>query len=186
MKNDKNKCPETSSTLILYLYGEAGKPAQFEAHLENCATCRATLADHRKTLDAYRSESVEVPVFDIAPTPSIIDRLTDMVADTFRRPVFAGGLALAAAAALVVWIAVKSPEPIPVAKGIPSYSDMTTDVEALDDDLDNMFVMNGYSQVDWSEDQSDWSADVYDEESDDDLNNILDELDDIRQDIQIF
>ncbi len=177
MKNDKNKCPETSSTLILYLYGEAEKPAEFEAHLENCAECRATLADHRKTLDAYRSESVEVPVLDVSPAPSIIDRLTDMIAHAFRRPVFAGGLALAAAVALVVWIAVKSPEPIPVANETPSYSDMTADVEALDDDLDNMFVTNGHSQVDWS-------VDVYDE--DDDLNNILDELDDIRQDIQIF
>lgn len=180
MKNDKNKCQETSSTLILYLYGEAEKPAQFEAHLENCETCRTTLAGHRKTLDAYRSESVEVPVLDVSPAPSIIDRLSDMIAHAFRRPVFAGGLALAAAVALVVWIAVKSPEPIPVANGTPSYSDMTTDVEALDDDLDNMFVTNGHSQVDWSADTDG------EDESDDDLNNILDELDDIRQDIQIF
>jgi len=43
-------CPHTETTAILAAFGEA--PVEFEAHLAECAACRAAVREHTSTLAA--------------------------------------------------------------------------------------------------------------------------------------
>ncbi|GEM_PF-2404641 len=82
MDEKKHKdCPESSSTLILYLYGEAPDPAGFEAHLATCDRCSELLAQHRAALEKYRDFPPGADYVDLAKamesiqTESLFDKL---------------------------------------------------------------------------------------------------------------
>lgn len=105
--------------LILHYYGEPGAPASVEAHLADCAACRAEWDTLRAGLDAVRAGAEEPP----APSPDVVwarlmPRLTAV-----RRPLAWPRYVLpllAAAAALVVafqvgrhWPAAPTPSAAP-------------------------------------------------------------------------
>lgn len=135
---NKTKCPETASTLILYLYGEAENPSAFEEHLDGCVECREALASHRKVIAAYRAEAVEAPrrVKALA-TESLWDKALNFFRTPTGRPILAGAAAMVVIALIAV-VAIRPHTP----GVVPSYTEMEYNMDRIDDDLDSLFAMN--------------------------------------------
>jgi len=175
---NETRCPETVSTLILYLYGEADDPRAFETHLKGCAECRTTLENHKRVLGAYRAETVAVPQAAALPSrASLWDNLRHFFRAPEGRPLFTTAAA-AVALALVAFVAVRVYIPAIFYPNVPSYAQMESDMDSIDTDLDSLFASN-----DFSDNVVDSGLNSVAHEG---LSNLDSDLDEIQYDAQNF
>ena len=77
----QNRCPETETGLMLYIYGESPDARTFEAHLESCDACRAELELHKATLQQFRKAAPDNAFIDLkaayesATRPTFVQKL---------------------------------------------------------------------------------------------------------------
>ncbi len=166
------ECPESSTTLILYLYGEAPDPGGFEKHLQACPECSRWLELHRQTLESYRAveSATDFTVAGKARTLPV----------RYETPVRMPGVlrpmaALAVAAALVVMLTVPLGRLEPPA-GYTVTESIEVRLDGIETTLDDA---SGLGKV--SEAETDEQGGMMDE-----LDNMMAELDEIRTDLEQF
>lgn len=195
MKNNTDKkydtqCPLASTTLLLYLYGEAEDPAAYEAHLNTCDECSGLLKSHRQVLQAYRAEVIATPhSIGWIPKRSLTDRILDFFSMPSWQPALAGVAVLLIMAAGIFWHFNSVQKPLTAHASVTtpfSDSEMDKKMDEIEADLDDMFAMNDGSKFFSSQEPvsgqevNAGEAENYNEP------DLINELDDIQSDIYTF
>lgn len=177
---DANRCPETQSTLLLYLYGEAPDPKAFEAHLESCEECRRTLAEHSGVVKFYREHSSEAPGRIVIPERSSIwEKVLEALRAPATAPAFAVAVALLVAVAFVSIVRMEKPQPTASLDNVTlTFNGLESKLDELDTQVDALLTMNAESGFETTDEDS--------EKDYGNISDISDELDTIQEDMRTF